>query len=313
MRKWVMAGLIAAFASAAASSGRYSDWAWLFPFAGPSSGDVADGTAYRLPGSARSFTDIELSDLKHTVDWFPAEHPPMPDSVAAGHDGANACGYCHLPDGNGRPENSALAGLPADYIKRQVAAFADGSRRAVVADAFPVKFMTQTAKGVTPGEVDQAAAYFSKLRYTSHVRVVETAEAGFHPSHFIYVLAPGARQPIGDRIIEVPVDPVGFERRDPHMHYVAFVPPGSIAAGRTIAISGGPAGQPCAICHGEGLRGGIAPALAGRSPTMLVRQLAAFQSGARSGPETAPMQAVAAHLEERDMVAVAAYAATLRP
>jgi cytochrome c553 len=255
---------------------------------------------------------MEIHDLKHAVDWFPTEHPAMPTIVAAGHDKANACGYCHLPDGNGRPENSALAGLPTDYIKRQVAAFDEGSRRSALASAVPVKMMIATAKGTVRSDVDEAADYFSKLRYSSHVRVVETSELSFRPDRFVYVLSPGVRQPLGDRIIEVPIDPAEFEKRDPHTKYTAFVPPGSIAAGRAVAQGGGQA-APCAVCHGEGLRGGIAPPLAGRSPTAMVRQLAAFQTGARSNPEAAPMRVITSHLDDKSIIAVAAYAATLKP
>ncbi len=31
-----------------------------------------------------------------------------------------ACGYCHTPSGQGRPENAALAALPAAHIIAQV-------------------------------------------------------------------------------------------------------------------------------------------------------------------------------------------------
>lgn len=239
-------------------------------------GDPNDTKVYRVPNSSRSFHDVEIHDLKHIVDWFPDEHPPLPAIVAAGRGTANAFGYCHLADGNGRPENSARAGLPADYIKRQVAAFADGTRRMAIANAVSGRMMTATAKGLSPSEMDPAATYFSKLHYASHVQVVETKVLGFRAARFIYVLDPAAKQEIGDRIIEVPSDPGRFELRDPHIHYTAYVPTGSVAAGRTIAMTGGPAAQPRAACHGAGLRGGVAPPLAGRSPTMVLRQLAAL-------------------------------------
>ena len=31
-----------------------------------------------------------------------------------------ACGFCHRADGLGEPESASLAGLPAEYIVRQV-------------------------------------------------------------------------------------------------------------------------------------------------------------------------------------------------
>ena len=310
----VVVGISLALASVAAVAGTVPDWSWLVPMAGPPPANKPDDhTARHLAGSARSFTDTQLHDLKHVVDWFPAEHPAMPSIVSTGHDNASACGFCHLPTGHGRPENSALAGLQAAYIKRQIAAFATGSRRAAWPNALPTKSMSETAKAATAGDADQAALYFSKLRYVSHVTVVEAAELGFRPGRFVYVLQARPKRPIGERIIEVPLDSAGFEQRDPHMRYTAYVPPGSLAAGKALAASGGPAGQPCAMCHGAGLRGGSAPPLAGRSPTMIMRQLVAFKSGARANAEAAPMRRVSAALDDKMMIALAAYSATLTP
>jgi cytochrome c553 len=303
-----------AFASVATAAEPTGDWNWLVPMDGPIPLALPDGlTLHHLPGSAQRYSGAELRNLKHAVDWFPEEHPTMPAIVSDGHDHANACGFCHLPTGNGRPENSALAGLPADYIKRQVAAFADGSRQSATTHTLPVQLMAATARGVTSDEVEQAAAYFSKLRYLSYVKVVETVAAGFKPGLFIYVLQPGARQPIGDRIVEAPVDLERFEQRDPHVRFIAFVPPGSIAAGRDLVATGGPSALPCANCHGEGLRGGIAPPLAGRPPTVIARQLAAFHEGTRKNPEAAAMRAIAARLDVKMIIGVAAYIASMRP
>jgi cytochrome c553 len=310
----VAVGMSLAFAGMAAAAGASPNWGWLFPLAGTPPADKPDNfTARHVPGSTLGFTDAQLHDLKRAVDWFPAEHPVMPSVVSTGHDNTNACGFCHLPSGNGRPENSPLAGLSVDYIKRQIAAFATGSRKSAWPNSLPTKMMSATARTVSPGEVDQAATYFSRLHYVSHINVVETAELGFKPARFVYLLQAGPKQPIGDRIIEVPVDPDGFERRDPHTRYTAYVPPGSLAAGRALVTSGGPARQPCTMCHGSGLRGGLAPALAGRSPTMMMRQLIAFKTGVRANAEASPMRRVTAKLDDRMMIALAAYSATLKP
>ena len=56
---------------------------------------------------------------------------------------------------------------------------------------------------------------------------------------------------------------------------------------------------------------GLIPSLAGHSPSYLLRQLIAFKTGARAASSSAPMQAVVARLELCDMIAVAAYAASL--
>ena len=68
-----------------------------------------------------TFTQGQIDDLFHAVDWSPSDHPAAPTAVTAGKQpDVMACGYCHLMNGAGRPENAALAGVPADYIIRQV-------------------------------------------------------------------------------------------------------------------------------------------------------------------------------------------------
>ena len=70
----------------------------------------------------------------------------------------------------------------------------------------------------------------------------------------------------------------------------------------------------CVTCHGPKLAGaGLVPPLAGRYPTYIVRQLIAFKTGTRSTPASQPMQAVVARLSVDEMIAVAAYAASLAP
>jgi cytochrome c553 len=99
------------------------------------------------------------------------------------------------------------------------------------------------------------------------------------------------------------------------MTYVAYVPPGSIKRGRSIATTGTNGfATACVTCHGKNLVGaGLVPPLAGRYPTYLVRQLVAFRTGARSTVASQPMQAVVARLSVADMIGVAAYAGTLAP
>ena len=70
----------------------------------------------------------------------------------------------------------------------------------------------------------------------------------------------------------------------------------------------------CGICHGGDLKGlGPIPALAGRSPSYLVRQLYDMKHGTRNGSWAALMKPVVAGLTIEDMVALSAYAASLEP
>ncbi len=282
--------------------------AWAFPGGQrpPPPGGWDATTAVALTGSAVRYTEARLHDLQHAVDWFPASHPKLPEVVAHGRaPRVKACAFCHQPGGEGRPENASLAGLDRAYIEEQVAAFADGSRGAAVDGWRPHVAMTETAHAATPADIHAAAVYYHGLRYRSHLRVVETATVpAVHAEAFVLATGPGPREPIGQRIVETPVDFEGFERRDPRTAYIAFVPPGSIARGRAVAARVG-----CAACHGAGMKlwG------AGRSPSYIVRQLLAFRGGARHDPESGPMRTVAAGLTTGDMIAVAAYWATLAP
>jgi cytochrome c553 len=294
---------------------------WAFPAANMqnSNGSDSGGATQRLglPGSNRTFKEEALHDPYAAPDWFPNKHPRAPAIVLAGRDGAvAACGYCHLPDGSGRPENASLSGLPADYIRRQVAAFRSGTRRSAAPDYLPSALMTKVAANATDQEVAAAAHYFASISPRAHVRVVETDQiTGSEAKAFLLRAVPGAGEPLGERIVEGPTDFERFERRDPRLVYVAYVPPGSLKRGAALARTGG-AGAACNTCHGAGLRGGagaVGPPLAGRSPSYIFRQLYGFSTGSRGGDASLPMQAMVARLTQKDMIALAAYVGALKP
>jgi len=295
--------------------------AWAYPItpAAPAGAPAPDSVRLlHVPGSARGYTAASIADFNRVADWFPRAHPPLPDIVAHGRKPAVlACGTCHLPDGQGRPENAMLAGLPEAYIREQLADFKAGTRRGVIDAYAPIPGMVRIASNLTDDEAAAAAAYFSKLRLRPHARVIESATAPkTHVVSWIRMAdANGAREPLGLRIIEVPASEERHERRDTRLTYYAYVPPGSIARGRAIATpSRDSVTQPCVRCHGPDLRGvGMIPPLAGRSPSYLVRQLVAFRSGARSSAAAAPMRAEVAPLSIEQMIAVAAYAGSLKP
>jgi cytochrome c553 len=96
--------------------------------------------------------------------------------------------------------------------------------------------------------------------------------------------------------------------RDPRAGFIAYVPVGSVAKGRLLADKLG-----CASCHGEGLLGAgrVSPAIAGRSPSYLARQLYDFQQGARRGQMATAMLPVTTKLTAADIVNLAAYTAAL--
>lgn len=291
---------------------------WAFP-GSPADSTVADSTRlHRVPNSSARFTLPQTVDRFAPPDWHPSGHPSMPDVVAHGRKpNLFACAYCHLPNGMGRPENATLAGLPEEYIIAQLAAFRDSTRRNPSPGWVPGNSMHAVAMNATDAEVATAARYFSGFQFTPRARVIETARIPrMRQAAFVYARVPaGGTETLGNRIVEGPPDFERHELRDDGMTYIAYVPPGSIKRGRSIAATG-PNGlaTACVACHGPKLAGmGLVPPIAGRYPTYLVRQLVAFKTGARSTPASQPMQAVVARLSVEQMIAVAAYAASLRP
>ena len=84
--------------------------------------------------------------------------------------------------------------------------------------------------------------------------------------------------------------------------------------GKTTCASTGGNGKTliCAGCHGTGLLGsGAAPGIAGRTASYIARQLYDIQAGARNGPGTQLMKPVAANLDGKDILDLAAYVASL--
>ena len=183
----------------------------------------------RAPGSAKEYEWAKVSGNTNPPDWFPDEHPAAPPAVAGGPGRRFACGACHLMSGQGHPEAADIAGMPAAYLIRQMAYYKSGTRKD---DAR----MGPIAKAIAEEDVRQAAEYFAALKPKVWVKVIETATP---PKTFIAtsgrhrVLHPdGGTEPIGRRILQIPEDPYRTEIRDPHSGFIAYVPPGSIAAAK---------------------------------------------------------------------------------
>jgi len=292
--------------------------AWAYPVNPPDFKlPPDDGTLRRVPGSTAAFTLTQLRDRFFAPDWHPGDHPPMPEVVARGRrPEVFACGFCHRADGPGGPENSNLAGLPAPYISQQMREFKSGARQTSVPGR-NVDLMISLAKAATDAEVEAAAAYFSALKPRAVIKVVEadtvprTYVTGWH----LAASSTGGREPVGQRIVEVPEDLERFVSRDARSRFIAYVPPGAVQKGQALAASGG-GGKTvqCGVCHGTDLKGlGPIPGIAGRSPSYIVRQLYDFKRGARTGISSPLMKPTVEKLTVDDMLSLAAYAASLTP
>ena len=282
-----------------------------------------DGTPRHLPGSDQAFTLKQIRDTGNPVDWYPTDHPPMPTIVAHRRSpNANpwigSCGLCHLPNGKGRPENAGVAGLPAGYILEQLADFKNGARKTADPGKKNTAVMAGNAAGITDEEARAAADYFSSMKMTPWIKVVETETVPKtrNVGGFYVPLEGKETEPLGRRILEMPVDPEASEvDRSPRSGWIAYAPMGSIKRGEDLVVRGG-AGKTvaCAACHGEGFKGnGNFPPLAGRSPSYLARQLYDIQQYTRNGPGTQLMRPVVQNLNEDDITAIAAYLASLEP
>jgi cytochrome c553 len=316
----VFIGLLSLFAVVALpqQSGQNLTWAYPVPDKNPPpAGDAKE--VKRLPGSTKSYTQAQIDDQLNPPDWFPQEHASLPEIVEHGFQ-VQACGSCHLMSGQGHPESAMLAGLPVAYMLRQMNDFKTGARKdpMVYDPSQRSARMNGIAKGLSEEDTRKAVEFFAALKPAVWYKVEEAQtvpKTWINGGRMRFALPGGATEPLGNRIITVPQDPVRVESRDPHSGFIAYVPKGSIKKGETLVKTGG-SGKTiaCEICHGEGLKGlGDIPRLAGIHPIYIVRQLYNFQSGANSSSAGAQMKKVAEKLTEDDMIAIAAYAASLAP
>ena len=297
-------------------------WAYGVPNSPPATPPGTSGAARQpdtsikhIPDSTQAFTLAQIRDFFNVADWFPGDHPPMPDVFVHGRaPDVRGCGMCHMPNGKGRPENAPIAGLPYVYVVQQLVDFKNDLRASADPRKTNTAQMIQAAKAMTDEEIKAAASYLAAMPWTSWIRVVEADTVpAMRLSGNVFLPAPGGgTEPIGNRIIETPEDPVRFELRDPHSGFIAYVPRDSVAKGAALASRGGNRTLPCTICHGPDLNGlGPVPGIAGRSPSYIARQLWDIRQGSRKGTWSPLMQQVVAKLSLDDMLNVAAYAASL--
>ena len=257
----------------------------------------------------------QIGDSFGPPDWFPKEHGPLPQIVGHGREPhVVACTLCHLPNGNGHPESASISGLTQDYIIAQMHAFRDGERTNIRAPA-----MIEMALDINDKELREAAQYFAHIPKAQQkwIRVVETSRAP--ASH---VGAGGARFfDKGAKTIPVPPDMIyevaeseEVELRNAHVGFVDYVPMGSLAKGRIVAMGNRGQMRTCGSCHGDDYRGHEdVPRIAGRSAYYLIRQLADMRSGVRKGAALGKMKEIVGKLSDADIINVAAYMASRFP
>ena len=233
---------------------------WAYPATEEGRGRGPDnGTLLSTPDSNVQFTKTQINNPFSPPDWYPGEHPPMPEVVAYGRPPlVRACSQCHMPHGLGHPESSSLAGLPVNYAIQQMHDYESGARTSLLPGR--VNSMLQMAPDMTEEELRSAAEYFSQLEPAKWITVIETiwcqrpllvrAQCGtLNPGAAWSRLANGL-----SRFPKIPISP-NFV-----IHTAAllpYVPPGSVEAGRELATTGGGRTIQCSICHVQ-ISGGLA-------------------------------------------------------
>ena len=269
--------VIIALAFGLAASAQAADppgWAYGFPPAGtpapaaaaPATPPPPDTGVKHLPGSTGAFTRAQISDRFGPADWYPGDHPAMPDVVAHGKKpDVFACSLCHYPNGKGRPENAGVADLPVSYFIQQMNDFRNGVRKSSEPRKANTNTMITIARGMTEDEIKAAAEYFGSMKWTPWIKVVETntvPKTRIGGGMFL-TLEGNDKEPIGQRIIETPEDAEGTEvLRDDRSGFFAYVPVGSLKKGEALVTTGAGKTTKCGVCHGENLKGlGPVPAL----------------------------------------------------
>ena len=314
-------------------------WAWAFSTQ-PKPGDKANPQAppnrnlrpnedpqeqtkpRTVTGSSATYSLVDVRDGHNVIDWFPGDHPPMPDIIKHGPaslgESARGCGSCHLPNGKGRPENAPPAGQPVGYTIQTLRDFRDGKRVSADPRKPNTPTMTALARAMTEEEMRQSAEYFAAMPWTPWIRVVEAdqiPEMHLEQGNMYITVGKQPTEPLAGRIVETPEDEYQANMvRNIRSGWVAYVPVGSLARGKNLVTTGGGKTIGCVTCHGPDLMGlADVPGIAGRSPSYMMRQLWDMKQGTRNGLYAAMMQPVVANLTVDDLTAIVGYLASIKP
>jgi cytochrome c553 len=278
---------------------------------------------WSVAGSNATYSRMEVRDGHDVIDWFPGDHPPMPDIIKHGPastmaERGRACGSCHLPNGKGRPENAPPAGQPVGYTIQQLKDMRDGLRYSADPRKPNSPTMNTLAAAMTDEEMQQAAEYFAAMPWTPWMRVIEAdliPEMHLEEGNMYITVGTEPTEPLAARIVETPEDAHQANYlRNPRSGWVVYVPVGSLAKGKELVTTGAGKTLQCGICHGPDLMGlGNVPGIAGRSPSYMMRQLYDMKKGTRNGVSAQLMQPVIANLSIDDMTAIVAYLASITP
>ena len=190
-----------------------------------------DGKVIRLPGSPVSYTLTQMR-TQGPVDWYPGDHPKMPEIVAQGRKpNIQACVSCHYTNGKGDPANATIESLPFDYFVQTMEDFKSGKRKSADPRKYNAPNMIAYAKAMTDDEIKETAKYFGAIPLKSWVKVIESKtvpKTRLVAAGLYFPMEGNETEPLGDRLIEMPETPEAFIYKNPRSNAVAYVPVGSI-------------------------------------------------------------------------------------
>jgi cytochrome c553 len=205
------------------------------------------------------------------------------------------------------PETASLYALPMAYVLRQLSDFKSGVRHGALAGK-----MILIANSISADQSVAAAEYFGKIKKPVPYKIVEThtVPQSYLGNEALRLPAKGnSIEPLGERIVELPQNNDQALSRDPRSGFVAFVRVGSIAKGGALVSIWG-----CGYCHGLNFKGlNDVPAIAGRLPSYVYRQLNDVKTGSRAGAMASLMKDLLANFSDQDMLAISAYLASRPP
>ena len=144
-----------------------------------------------------------------------------------------ACGLCHYPNGKGRAENAGVSGLSVEYFIHTMNDFKAGNRKSADPRKNNTNLMQQFAQNMSDDEIKAAAEYFGAMKWTPWIKVVEAKMVPkTKPSNGLFIVEGTEMEPLGNRIVETPVNGEATEiLRDPHSSFTAYVPFGAVKKG----------------------------------------------------------------------------------
>ena len=175
---------------------------------------VEDGKVISLPGSPVSLTLTQMRN-QGTVDWYPDDHPKMPDIVSQGRKpGVLACPACHYTNGKGDPANATIEALPYDYFVQTMEDFKAGLRKSADSRKYNTPNMIKYAQEMTDDEIKASAKYYGAIPLISRIKVIEskTVPKTRLVAAGLYFPLPGNEtEPLGHRIGQSAPQPVTDE------------------------------------------------------------------------------------------------------